>query len=85
MAMFCSPTRRCSFNVRGLYGILQDDSSVDFDDPGLIATVPYGILSNKWGRHRVLSLAFSGITLGLAFQVIVCKSTLCSSLSYAQF
>ncbi|KAI4592928.1 hypothetical protein KJ359_010180 [Pestalotiopsis sp. 9143b] len=39
--------------------------------PSLLATIPYGILSNKWGRHRVLSLAFSGITLGLAFQVMV--------------
>ncbi|KAF3024910.1 hypothetical protein E8E14_012854 [Neopestalotiopsis sp. 37M] len=39
--------------------------------PSLVATIPYGILSNKWGRHRVLSLAFSGITLGLAFQLMV--------------
>ncbi|ETS73557.1 hypothetical protein PFICI_14503 [Pestalotiopsis fici W106-1] len=39
--------------------------------PSLVATIPYGIISNKWGRHRVLSLAFSGITLGLAFQLMV--------------
>ncbi|KAK1754313.1 major facilitator superfamily domain-containing protein [Echria macrotheca] len=39
--------------------------------PGLVASVPFGILSDKWGRHRVLALAFIGGTLNTAWQIFV--------------
>ncbi|KAH8194534.1 hypothetical protein TruAng_011297 [Truncatella angustata] len=38
---------------------------------GLVATVPYGILSDKWGRHRVNTLAFIGFDLSMAFYFVV--------------
>ena len=41
--------------------------------PSLFATIPYGMLSDKWGRSRVLTLAFVGIFLGASFQLAVRK------------
>jgi len=39
--------------------------------PSLFATVPYGMLSDTWGRSRVLTLAFLGIILATGFQLSV--------------
>ncbi|KAK6073234.1 MFS transporter [Seiridium cupressi] len=57
--------------VQGAIAVLKGWQTTLDCVPGLFATVPYGILSDKWGRHRILSLAFTGITLGLAFQLMV--------------
>ncbi|KAI1869194.1 uncharacterized protein JN550_005824 [Neoarthrinium moseri] len=58
-------------DVQGQFAVLKGWQTMLDCVPGLIVAVPFGILSNKWGRHRVLSLAFTGITLGLAFLVTV--------------
>jgi MFS family permease len=41
--------------------------------PSLIVTVPYGMLSDRWGCNRVLLLAFVGSVLNATFSLSVCK------------
>jgi len=41
--------------------------------PSLLVTVPYGMLSDRWGRSRILTLAFVGMVLGTVFQLSVRK------------
>ncbi|KAH8896378.1 MFS general substrate transporter [Thozetella sp. PMI_491] len=39
--------------------------------PALVTTVPFGILSDKWGRHRVLALALVGTLLTMGYRIFV--------------
>ncbi|KAH7018055.1 major facilitator superfamily domain-containing protein, partial [Microdochium trichocladiopsis] len=39
--------------------------------PGLLTTIPYGMLSDTWGRRPILILATVGYTLSVAFQIFV--------------
>ncbi|KAL1865647.1 hypothetical protein VTK73DRAFT_5121 [Phialemonium thermophilum] len=39
--------------------------------PGILGAVPYGILSDTWGRRPVLVLSLLGITLSIAYCVVV--------------
>jgi len=41
--------------------------------PGILCSVPYGILSDRWGRKPVLFLATLGVTLAHGFNIIVCE------------
>lgn len=44
--------------------------------PGLLTTIPYGALSDRWGRKPILLLATLGYTLSVAFQILVCELSL---------
>ncbi|KAK3362593.1 major facilitator superfamily domain-containing protein [Lasiosphaeria hispida] len=46
--------------------------AITFDAiPGLVCAVPYGILSDRWGRRPVLLLGIVGIFLNLAYSCLV--------------
>jgi len=40
--------------------------------PGFLCAVPYGILSDRWGRRPVLVLGILGLTLNVCFTILVC-------------
>lgn len=49
--------------------------------PGFLFAVPYGMLSDKWGRKPVMLLSLLGIILGQIFTDFVCKFVFtCSTL-----
>lgn len=59
--------------VQGKLAMLRGwQSSIDCI-PGLLTIVPYGILSDTWGRKRVLALANFGVLLMLGFQIAICE------------
>lgn len=45
--------------------------------PGILGAVPYGIMSDKWGRKPVFVLAIFGLVLSIGWVLIVCKSEHC--------
>ncbi|KAK9777815.1 putative Major facilitator superfamily domain-containing protein [Seiridium cardinale] len=60
--------------VQGQLAVLRGWQTTVDCIPGLVATVPYGILADKWGRHRAIILACTGTTMSLAFQLFVAYS-----------
>lgn len=40
---------------------------------GILFAVPYGLLSDKWGRRPVMALSIFGIVLSLAWYYVVCE------------
>lgn len=41
--------------------------------PGILGAVPYGIMSDKWGRKPVLVLSLLGLVLAVGWSFVVCK------------
>jgi hypothetical protein len=41
--------------------------------PGIVGAVPYGILSDRWGRRPVLGLSFVGLVASVGFTYLVCE------------
>lgn len=45
-----------------------------FDNiPGLLLTLPYGILADKYGRRLIMTLSFVGQFVGMSWVLIVCR------------
>lgn len=47
--------------------------------PGFLCAVPYGILSDRWGRRPVLVLGILGLVLNVCFTTLVCMCSLCDA------
>lgn len=43
--------------------------------PGIIGTVPFGVLSDRWGRRPVMGLSLLGIVASVVWMYGVCKSS----------
>jgi hypothetical protein len=61
-------------DVQGYLAMLRGWSNTFECIPGIVGAVPYGILSDRWGRRPVLGLAVFGIVLSYVFMYGVCKS-----------
>lgn len=46
--------------------------------PAVIFAIPYGLLADKWGRHRIILLTTIGLFLYVLHCVAVRKSSACS-------
>ncbi len=44
--------------------------------PGMILSVPFGAVADRYGRSLVLGLALAGVTVCMAVQAVICKSSL---------
>jgi hypothetical protein len=52
--------------------------------PGILGAVPYGIMSDKWGRKPVFVLSIFGILLSYGWICIVCRSRQYFELIYSR-
>ncbi|KAK4144994.1 major facilitator superfamily domain-containing protein [Dichotomopilus funicola] len=57
--------------VQGYLAMLRGWQSTFESIVGLIVTVPYGILSDRWGRRGVMALSMAGIVASYAFMYLV--------------
>ena len=39
--------------------------------PGVLTTIPYGILADRWGRRRVLILSLFGVSVAAGYQLLI--------------
>ncbi|GAB1311559.1 hypothetical protein MFIFM68171_01769 [Madurella fahalii] len=58
-------------DVQGYLAMLRGWASTFECIPGIVGAVPYGILSDRWGRKGVLGLSLLGIWVGTAFTYVV--------------
>lgn len=58
-------------DVQGYLAMLRGWASTFECIPGIVGAVPYGILSDRWGRKGVLGLSIWGIWAGTAFTYVV--------------
>lgn len=42
--------------------------------PAMLTAMPWGILSDRWGRRPVMTCSIAGLVLNSAFAVLVCRS-----------
>jgi hypothetical protein len=62
-------------DVQGYLAMLRGWANTFESIPGIVGAVPYGILSDRWGRRPVMGLAVLGIVLSMVFNYGVCKFT----------
>ena len=61
-------------DVQGYLAMLRGWQATFESVPGMLTAVPYGVLSDRWGRRGVLGLSLGGISLGVVWTFAVCKS-----------
>jgi MFS family permease len=61
-------------DVQGYLAMLRGWQATFESVPGMLTAVPYGVLSDRWGRRGVLGLSLGGISLGVVWTFGVCKS-----------
>ncbi|KAL2133861.1 hypothetical protein VTI74DRAFT_1533 [Chaetomium olivicolor] len=54
-------------DVQGYLAMLRGWQATFDCVPGIVGAVPYGVLSDRWGRRPVLALSLGGITLSLVW------------------
>jgi hypothetical protein len=60
-------------DVQGYLAMLRGWTNTFEAFPGIIGAVPYGILSDRWGRRPVLALGMVGCVVSVAFTYGVCE------------
>ncbi|KAL2161020.1 hypothetical protein VTH06DRAFT_8733 [Thermothelomyces fergusii] len=58
-------------DVQGYLAMLRGWQNTFESLPGLVGAVPYGILSDRWGRRPVLGLGLVGISASVAFTYVI--------------
>ncbi|KAK4135841.1 hypothetical protein BT67DRAFT_262663 [Trichocladium antarcticum] len=54
-------------DVQGHLAMLRGWQATFDSVPGMLTAVPYGVLSDRWGRRGVLGLGLAGVWLGMAW------------------
>lgn len=60
-------------DVQGYLAMLRGWANTFESFPGIIGAVPYGILSDRWGRRPVLALGIVGCVVSVGFTYGVCE------------
>ncbi|KAH6854815.1 major facilitator superfamily domain-containing protein [Chaetomium sp. MPI-CAGE-AT-0009] len=60
-------------DVQGYLAMLRGWANTFEALPGIIGAVPYGIMSDRWGRRPVLALGMVGCVASVAFTYLVCE------------
>jgi hypothetical protein len=60
-------------DVQGYLAMLRGWAATFEAVPGIVGAVPYGVLSDRWGRRPLIGLSLAGTVLSQAFTYLVCK------------
>lgn len=60
-------------DVQGYLAMLRGWQNTFESIVGLLLTVPFGILSDRWGRRGVMALSMAGIVASYMFMYLVCE------------